>query len=123
MNTTNEVEAVNLAVVLGECSSPAQVRTLASGDTLAELQVTCRAPGTTTSVPVVISEPPAWVTALEPGDPVLAVGRVRRRFFRAGGATASRVEVEAEMVAPGRDRRRRRAVLRRIDAALTVIEP
>ncbi len=123
MNATNAVEAVNLAVVMGECSSPAQVRTLPSGETLVQLQVTSRGGGATTTVPVVLANPPAWVTELDAGEAVVAVGKVRRRFFRAAGATASRVEVEADVVARARDVRRRRALRRRIDAALTAIDP
>ena len=42
----------------------------------------------------------------------MVVGRVRRRFFRAAGAAASRVEVEADVVARARDRRRVEAALR-----------
>ena len=45
--------------------------------------------------------PPAGSKTLEPGDEIVVVGRVRRRFFRAGGATASRVELEADVVARG----------------------
>ena len=46
--------------------------------------------------------PAGWVETLEPGDEIVVVGRVRRRFFRAGGATASRVELEADVDARGR---------------------
>ncbi len=118
----DEVEAVNLAVVLGECSSPAHTKILPSGQTLVQLQVPARA-GATTSVPVVTVDPPRWVAALDAGDPVLVVGTVRRRFFRAAGTTASRVEVVADTVARGGDRRRLRALRRRIDATLTPLDP
>jgi hypothetical protein len=47
---------------------------------------------------------------------------VRRRFFRAGGAAASRVEVEADVVARARDRRRVQAALRRATAALELLD-
>ncbi len=116
------MEAVNLAVVLGECSSPAQTQALPSGQTLVQLQVTARA-ATTTSVPVVAIDPPRWVAALDTGDPVLVIGTVRRRFFRAAGTTASRVEVVADTGARGGDRRRLRALRRRIDATLTPLDP
>jgi single-strand DNA-binding protein len=105
---------VNLAVVRGVCTSPADVRVLPSGTTLASLQVTSRsADGTATSVPVITWDPSGWVEALDEGDEVVAVGRVRRRFYRAGGATGSRVEVEAVQLARATDRRRVQTLMRR----------
>jgi len=73
-------------------------------------------------MPVAVWNPAAWVQELEPGDEVVVVGRVRRRFFRAGGAPASRVEVEADVVAKARDRRRVQAAVRRANAALEVLD-
>jgi hypothetical protein len=72
-------------------------------------------------VPVAVLDPPAWVRALETGDEVMVVGHVRRRFFRVAGATASRVEIVAEAVAPARDRRRLRTVRRRVEELLEAI--
>ena len=93
--------SVNLAVVRGVCSSPAEVRVLPSGSTLVLLQVTTRAgEEAAVSVPVVAWDPPAAVAEFDVGDEVVAVGRVRRRFFRTGAATASRVEIEASHVVP-----------------------
>jgi hypothetical protein len=44
---------------------------------------------------------------------------VRRRFFRtATGASGARTDVEAESLAPARDRRRLAALLRRVDREL-----
>jgi hypothetical protein len=54
------------------------------------------------------------------------VGRVRRRFYRAGGATASRTELVAERVAPVRQRVRSMQLTARarvlIDAAADGLE-
>ena len=111
-------ESLNLAVVRGTVSSPPDVRVLPSKTVLVQLQVTTRLPAETLSMPVSCWNPSGWVEALEPGDEIVVVGRVRRRFFRAGGATASRVELEADVVAPAGDRRRVRAALRRVHAAL-----
>jgi single-strand DNA-binding protein len=111
--------SVNLAVVRGVCSSPPEVRVLASGSTLVLLQLTIRPDeGNAVSVPVVTWDPPAAVQELEEGDEIVALGRVRRRFFRSGGGTASRVEIEADHVVAARDRRRVQALLRRATAAL-----
>ena len=41
----------------------------------------------------------------------MVVGRVRRRFFRVGGATQSRTEVAADVVVPTRQAKRAGAAL------------
>ena len=51
---TNEETSVNLAVVAGTCSSPADVRVLPSEEVLAQLQVTTRIDGRAVSVPVAV---------------------------------------------------------------------
>jgi single-strand DNA-binding protein len=106
--------SLNLAVVRGSCSSAPEIRVLTSGRTLAVLQVTARpTEGPAVSVPVVAWDPPAWVERLDVGDEIVAVGRVRRRFYQAGGSAASKVEVEADTLARGGDRRRVGVALRR----------
>lgn len=119
-----EVLSCNVAVLRGRCSRAADVKVLPSGQVLAELQVTTRATehDKAVSVPVAVLDPPAWVEALDTGDEVVVLGRVRRRFFRAGGATASRVEIEAQTVARARDGRRVAAVRRRLDDAVAALE-
>ena len=111
-------DGVNVVVVRGTVSSPPDVRVLPSKTVLVQLQVTTRLPAETLSMPVSCWNPAGWVEALEPGDEIVVAGRVRRRFFRAGGATASRVELEADVVARATDRRRVQAALRRANAAL-----
>jgi len=117
-----EREALNLAVVRGTVSSPPELRVLPSDTSLAQLQVTTRLADETLSMPVSVWNPAAWVEALEAGDEIVVVGRVRRRFFRAGGATASRVELEADFVARASDRRRVKAAARRVSAALESLD-
>jgi hypothetical protein len=114
--------ALNLAVVRGEVSSPPDVRVLPSDAVLAQLQVTTRLESETLSTPIAVWNPAAWVQELEPGTEIVVVGRVRRRFFRAAGATASRVELEADLVAKASDRRRVRAALRKVNAALETLD-
>jgi single-strand DNA-binding protein len=114
--------SLNLAVVRGCCSSVPEIRELASGRTIAVLQVTARPDGgPAVSVPVVSWDPPAWVERLDEGDEVVAVGRVRRRFYQAGGAAASKVEVEADVLARGGDRRRVGVALRRAQELLDTL--
>jgi single-strand DNA-binding protein len=115
-------EALNLAIVRGTVSSPPDARVLPSDTRLVQLQVTTRLTDETLSMPVSCWNPAAWVEALEPGDEIVVIGRVRRRFFRAGGATASRVELEAEVVARAGDRRRVQAVVRRATSALALLD-
>jgi single-strand DNA-binding protein len=118
----DEVQSLNIALVRGTCSSPAEFRVLPSGDSLAQLQVTTRVGESALSVPISVRAPKQWIEQLDAGDDVMVVGHVRRRFFRAGGATASRVEVEADAIAPVRNGRRMQAVRRRIDALLANLE-
>ena len=115
--------SVNLAVVRGHLTSPPEARTLPTGANLVTLQITTRPATGAISVPVAVWDPPAWLVALDVGAEVVAVGSVRRRFFRAGAATASRVEVEAAFVARAGDRRRIEAAMRRVRTALEALEP
>jgi single-strand DNA-binding protein len=64
-----------------------------SSQRLAQLQVTTRVDGRAMSVPVSVVDPPAWLEELDAGDELVVLGAVRRRFFRAAGSTASRVEI------------------------------
>jgi single-strand DNA-binding protein len=115
-------DGLNLAVVRGIVSSPPEVRILPSETVLVQLQVTTRLETETLSIPVSCWNPAGWVETLEPGEEIVVVGRVRRRFFRAGGATASRVELESDVISRASDRRRVQAALRRANAALEPLE-
>lgn len=106
----------NLVVLRGTLSRDPEPRALPSGDSLVAYEVTVRPEGgggtaRAESVPVAWFDPPAAATALVAGDDVVVVGRVRRRFFRAGGATASRTEVVAARVVPARAPARVRAAV------------
>jgi single-stranded DNA-binding protein len=124
-----EAPGVNLAVLCGPCSGPAEVRVLESGTRLATLAVRCAVAGPgggtaderATSVPVTVWDPPAWVETLAAGDAVVVVGRMRRRFYQRPGGVGSRVDVEAEMIGRARDRRRIDAALRKADQALEAL--
>ena len=120
-----ESPGLNLAVLCGPCSGPAEVRVLESGTRLATLAIRCpTGPGAderATSVPVTVWDPPAWVETLAAGDAVVVVGRMRRRFYQRPGGVGSRVDVEAELVGRARDRRRLDAALRKADEALEAL--
>jgi single-stranded DNA-binding protein len=112
--------ALNLSVVCGPCSGAPEIRVLESGTRLATLSIRCPTSGDkATSVPVTVWEPPAWLDTLEPGEVLVVVGRLRRRFYQRPGGVGSRVDVEAETIGRARDRRRIDAALRR---ALTALE-
>jgi len=115
-------QSLNVAVVWGICSSPPDLRVLPSDQRLAQLQVTTRVDGRALSVPVAVLDPPTWLEELDTGDEIVVLGAVRRRFFRAGGATASRVEIEGEIVCRARDRRRSRTLRRRLGDLLEVLD-
>ncbi|HET9731876.1 MAG TPA: single-stranded DNA-binding protein [Acidimicrobiales bacterium] len=95
---------MNVVVIMGRLSRPSEERTLESGARLMTLQVTVDGPTGAETVPIVCFDPPAAVSGLDIGETVAIRGRVRRRFFRAGGATQSRTEVVADAVIPARRR-------------------
>lgn len=112
---------MNVVVVTGALSRPPEARILPSGDRLLALEVSMapRRPGERTeTVPVVWPDAPARAVELEVGEGVVVTGRVRRRFFRSGGATQSRTEVVADVVIPSRQARRARSALEAAAARL-----
>ena len=95
---------MNLVILRGALARPPEVRDLRSGEVVVEYDVVVppRDGVAAEHVPVVWFAPPSGATELEPDTAVVVVGRVRRRFFRAGGATQSRTEVVADKVLPAR---------------------
>jgi single-strand DNA-binding protein len=109
----------NVVVLVGTLGRPAQTRELPSGDFLVAYEVTVpRRDARAETVPVVWIGPPAGASVLDVDERVLVVGRVRRRFFQAGGVTQSRTEVVADSVVVVRNLRRARASLARAQARL-----
>jgi single-strand DNA-binding protein len=107
---------MNVVILRGSLTRPPEERALPSGDRVVSYDVrTEAADGPSETVPVVSAAPEA---AFEAGDEVVVTGRVRRRFYRTGGATQSRTEVVADVVVPASDGRR---VRRAVDAALRPI--
>lgn len=120
MPTHASAAGTNLSVLIGTLSRPPEPRSLPSGDELLALEVTVqRLDGPAESVPVSWLAPPAEARSWSSGAAVLVIGRVRRRFFRAGGLTQSRTEVVASAVVPTS---RKAAVRRALQAAATVLE-
>lgn len=110
---------VNLAVLSGHLSRTPEEVPLASGDLLVRYELTVPRPDERAdTVPVVAVSPPAHARGLDAGTEVLVVGRTRRRFWSAGGATRSQVEVLAAEVVPTRRRAGATRALRRALATL-----
>lgn len=120
-NPTRET-MLNLAVLRGHLSRAPEEVALASGDLLVRYEVTVpRADERADTVPVVAVSPPAYARGLDPGTEVVVVGRTRRRFWSAGGATRSQVEVLATDVVPARRKAGRTRALARALATLEVL--
>ena len=102
----------NLVVLRGLIRRDPEFRVLPSGDELVSLDLTVRdGELPAESVPVVWHNPTAAAAKFVEGDDVVVVGRVRRRFFRAGGSTASRTEVHADKILSARSGVRIRTAL------------
>lgn len=105
---------MNVVILRGTLSSAPSTRTLPSGDSLTTFEVTTRPPsGPAETVPVAWPGAPRRAATLPAGADVVVTGRVRRRFFKAGGVTASRTEVLADTVLPARYEVRVRAAAKR----------
>jgi len=110
---------INAVAIEGRLARPAELRVLPSGTTALGLELTVRREGAPAeTVPVSWLDPPAWAAALDVDDGVVVVGRVRRRFFRAGGATQSRTEVVADVVVRSSATRRARSALAALSARI-----
>ncbi len=102
----------NVVALVGRLARPAEARELPSGDRLVAYEVTVARPGARAEgVPVVWLGAPASAADHDVDETVVVVGRVRRRFYRAGDATQSRTEVVADVVVPTRHTKRARAAL------------
>ena len=121
MSDPTPAPTLNLPVLCGHVSRAPEEVALASGDLLVRYEVTVpRADERADTVPVVAVSPPAHARGLEPGTEVVVVGRTRRRFWSAGGATRSQVEVLATDVLPARRKAGRTRALARALATLEV---
>ena len=97
---------MNIAVVRGVVLRPPTERDLSDGTRLVSIDVSVNyADRPTESLEVVWMNPPASVDLPRQGNEVVAVGRVRRRFFRTtSGTTVGRTEVVADTVLTARQK-------------------
>jgi hypothetical protein len=111
---------MNVVVLRGKLSRPPEERVLESGTRLVQYEVTIRnGEGPAETSPVSWMEAPATASDMAAGDEVVVVGRVRRRWFRRGPVTESRVEVAAGAVIPARQRKRVGVAISQAVATLT----
>jgi single-strand DNA-binding protein len=111
---------MNIVILHGVLSREPEVRELPSGDHVTTFDVTVRDDGLDTEVVPIswLGAPSTVLDKLVAGIDVVVTGRVRRRWFRVGGATQSRTEVQATVVVPARQARRaQQAVDGALDAA------
>lgn len=95
----------NLVLLRGVLAAEPTRRELPAGGTVSQFDVATRDASGAHTVPVAWMDPPPAGLPVEPGDDVVVLGRVARRFFRSGGATQSRTEVVAEQVVAASNRR------------------
>jgi len=111
---------MNVVVLRGRLSRPAEPRDLPSGEPVIQLEITIPRPGEKSeTAPIVWHNPPSRAYNLDVGQEVMVLGRVRRRFFRSGGSTQSRTEVVAEEVVTARQARK---VENLIDRACAMVD-
>lgn len=107
-----KLAATNVVAIVGRLARPPESKELPSGDRLVAYEVTvARAGERAEGVPIVWFGAPASAADHDVDDTVVVVGRVRRRFYRAGGATQSRTEVVADAVVAARQAKRAAAAL------------
>jgi single-strand DNA-binding protein len=109
---------LNVVVLRGRILRPVEERELPSGGRVVSFDLTVRREGVPAeTVPIAWLDPPASALLLVPDDEVWVVGRVKRRFFQAGGGTQSRTEVVAEAVVKvGQAKRAEAAIARALEA-------
>jgi hypothetical protein len=81
--------------------------------------------GVASSVAVVLAVPDELADlglSVLPGDEIIVVGTTRRRFFRSGGATVSRTEVEAAQFVVNPTKRIRRKIIADLVSVLMAAE-
>ena len=110
------MNANNVVLLRGRVSSEPRLRELPSGSAIVNLEVTTLVDEVSVSVPVVVA---AATVECAAGDEIVVVGTVRRRFFRAGGATQSRTEVLADKVVRAS---RARAAQKLIEGVVTLLD-
>ena len=112
---------LNVVLVAGQLVNEPERRTLPSGSEALSFSLTVRVPGEkTTSIPAVWYDPPTRVDRWVPGDQLVVMGAVVRRFFRTGAGLGSATEVVVDRCELGRHQAKSASVRARAAAVLHV---
>lgn len=84
---------MNVVLLRGTLHGESNDFTLATGQLVRTWELATESSGVVEKVPVRWVDPNKSVRSYVDGDAVVIAGSIQRRFFRAGGATASRTEV------------------------------
>jgi single-strand DNA-binding protein len=110
----------NLVVLTGTVTGEPTRRSLRSGVDVVNFDVATSLEGETASVPIAWYDPrESAVSSFEPGEEIVVIGSVRRRFFRVGGQTQSRTEVVVSTLVPTRRTKSARSALAAAVAEIT----
>lgn len=101
--------SVNVAVIRGVLATDVRVSELPAGGVVHNFEVKTGAGEHRHVVPVAWHDP-VRPARLAPGDEVVVVGAVRRRWFRSGGGSQSRTELLAQTVAKADSSRAQKAL-------------
>ena len=85
----------NLVLLTGAISREVHLRALGTGEHALEFSFRCN-DASNALVPVVWPSPPKWACKLHPGDALVLLGSIRRRFFSVAGVRQTRTEVVVE---------------------------
>ena len=97
---------MNVCIIQGRLTRPPEQRVVGDRRSVTYELAVDRPEGGTETVPVVWDDAPARALDLDVDAEVVAAGRVRRRWFRSAGATQSRTEVVAVEVLSARSTKR-----------------
>lgn len=86
-------QTTNLVILNGTIGAKPVERTMPSGTLVLSWDVSTEHDASRQSAPVVWESPTETLRYLNEGDPVIVIGYIRRRYFRAGGHTMSRTEI------------------------------
>jgi single-strand DNA-binding protein len=90
---------MNISVVRGIVLREPREQTLANGQKVVSLEVNVQYEDKPNeNLEVVWVDPPRNLTVPRQGNEIVAIGRVRRRFFKAAAGVVSRTEVVADTV-------------------------
>ncbi len=108
---------MNIAVVQGIVRAEPDCREARDGSLLVSFDLVIEGSPRTQVPATWIGHPAAMPTAITEGQTLTVIGAVHRRFYRTGGATASRTDVRADRIVRGAGKRARSVVAAAVESA------